>query len=223
MIFIYGKRCYGKVDACGDEHVSTKFFHVWYLPLAPIESYWIVDAGGRGYKIAMSNKSVLAAYLRIWGPLVAVLGLAAGNIGGLIFAAAMAAAAGWSWTHRAQRDPRELRRAQLHRIAIGTGCDPMLMPPDLVARLKPGVDARWAAVADGKSPADVARFGATSAAQAAAAYAALRLAARTGKGAASADARRASDRVLDGITDDDARELAGGPYRAIGANVQAAV
>jgi hypothetical protein len=68
MFFVYGSRFMGKVDEVpGLFHVATKFAHVNYIPLIPLESYVIVartSKGIRGVQIALSGKSVLFAYLR---------------------------------------------------------------------------------------------------------------------------------------------------------------
>jgi hypothetical protein len=80
--------------------------------------------------------------------------------------------------------------------------------------LQAEVAARWAKVADGSTPEDVARLGAATPAQAVLAYASLRLAARLAPGNHAREAREASDRVLDAVKDTAALE--GGPYRSVG-------
>jgi hypothetical protein len=70
MLVILGTSQYGKVDRVPNLcHVSTRFFHINYLPLIPLESY-IVLAGSeegsnfRGVRISLSPKSVLFGWAR---------------------------------------------------------------------------------------------------------------------------------------------------------------
>jgi hypothetical protein len=69
MIIIWGTRFYGKVDKVpGLCYVTTRFGHLWFIPLIPVETYLILDmpgeSGQRGLRIPMSGKSVLAGWLR---------------------------------------------------------------------------------------------------------------------------------------------------------------
>jgi hypothetical protein len=76
MIIIYGSKLYGKVDVVpGLFHVETKFGHLWYIPLIPVESYVVFGKSGEnfnGIKIPMSFKSICYAWLRA-GTLVAAI------------------------------------------------------------------------------------------------------------------------------------------------------
>jgi hypothetical protein len=76
MIIIYGSKLYGKVDVVpGLFHVETKFGHLWYIPLIPLESFVVLGKSGDGFngiKIPMSFKSILYAWLRA-GTLVAAI------------------------------------------------------------------------------------------------------------------------------------------------------
>ncbi|AKV03677.1 hypothetical protein AKJ09_10340 [Labilithrix luteola] len=80
MIIVYGTRMYGKVKACGASFLATQFFHIWYLPLFPVGSKLVLeeaqDGTFHGVSAPFSFKSVMAAYLRVWGPigiLIAIL------------------------------------------------------------------------------------------------------------------------------------------------------
>lgn len=70
MIIVWGTRLYGKVDEVpGLFHVETSFFHMWYLPLIPLGSHVVIAKSGnswRGAKVALSGKSVLVAWARLW-------------------------------------------------------------------------------------------------------------------------------------------------------------
>ena len=70
MILIFGKRFYGPVDeVSGWFYVATSFWHLWFIPLIPRESWLLFheSAGGggmQGVPIALSWKSVLVAWFR---------------------------------------------------------------------------------------------------------------------------------------------------------------
>jgi hypothetical protein len=70
--FIHGQRLCGKVDRVpGLFYVSTKFFHVDYMPLFPVGSYLVIEGTEQGEKfhgtkIKMRWKSVMAGLLRSW-------------------------------------------------------------------------------------------------------------------------------------------------------------
>jgi hypothetical protein len=219
MIVIYGTRFYGEVDSYGGQRQLTKFFHIYYVPLVPVGTLWVTrdaDRGYNGHAVQMSGRSVLAGYARVWGPVAAVGALIAGSLGGFVAALGLLGLMAWTWTWRSVHGAREQRRSDFHLLAYGTRCDPLRMEHDLAASLQPHIARRWAEVADGNSPEDVARMGAANPAQAVLAYAALRLAARL---APEDPARRQSladsERILDAVKQTPA--LDGGPYRAIAA------
>ncbi|MBI4852344.1 MAG: hypothetical protein HY819_11155 [Acidobacteria bacterium] len=70
MIIVWGERLYGKVNQVDNQiHVATRFFHIQFIPLIPLQSFIVIngtesDGQFQGLAIAMSLKSVLAAYLR---------------------------------------------------------------------------------------------------------------------------------------------------------------
>lgn len=70
MIIVWGERMCGKVDQVEDlVHVATKFFHVQYVPLIPLQSFIVISntqshGEFNGLAIPMSIKSVLSTYLR---------------------------------------------------------------------------------------------------------------------------------------------------------------
>lgn len=70
MVFIYGQRLYGKIDAAGESYIATKFAHMWYLPLFPVGSVLVHKSTSNGYEsvpIAFNWRSMLAGYMRMWG------------------------------------------------------------------------------------------------------------------------------------------------------------
>src|SRR4051812_50211547 len=84
MIYIFGSRLYGKVDQVpGVFHVATKFGHLNFIPLIPMESYIVLSTQGKqfsGVRIPMSGKSVLVT----WGRALSVVAAAVGVIVSLI-------------------------------------------------------------------------------------------------------------------------------------------
>jgi hypothetical protein len=217
MIVIYGTAFYGKIDNHGGQHQLTRFFHVYYVPLIPVGTLWAtehLEEGYRGHDVRMSGRSVLAGYARVWGPIVVLAAIAAGGAGGLAAAAGAAALCAWSWTWRSLRAPLAQRRSDFNLLAFGTRCDPLQMPADFASELQAAITDRWALVAGGSTPEDVARLGATSPSQAVLAYASLRLAARLAPGEHARAAHDASERILAAVKDVDETALEGGPYRS---------
>jgi hypothetical protein len=84
MFVHIGQHYYGKVDVVPDLcHVSTRFFHVNFVPLIPLESSIILAGTGvngepRTVKTSLSFKSVLTAWLRAVLYVVALGGLLLG-------------------------------------------------------------------------------------------------------------------------------------------------
>lgn len=218
MIIIYGTRFYGQVDSYAGQHQLTKFFHIYYVPLIPVSTLWVtreLDRRYNGHAVQMSGRSVLAGYARVWGPVAMIGALAAGSAGSIVAAGMLAALSAWSWTWHSIRGAREQRRSDFHLLAFGTRCDPLKMEDQLASALQADVAQRWAQVAGGSTPEDVARLGAANPAQAVLAYASLRLAARLAPGDHARKAHDASERILDAIKDHSAA-LEGGPYRSSG-------
>ncbi|MBN8226280.1 hypothetical protein JYK02_02015 [Corallococcus macrosporus] len=82
---IFGSRLYGKVDAVpGLGYVATKFGHINFVPLIPLEGWLVVAEEGNGWRgqaIGMSGKSVLVAWARFLFIVVGLGSLAFGFIG----------------------------------------------------------------------------------------------------------------------------------------------
>ena len=219
MIVIYGTRFYGEVDNLGGQRQLTKFFHIYWVPLVPVGTLWVtrdLEDGYGGHAVAMSGRSVVVGYARVWGFVVAIGAMIAGSVGGLVAAGALVALSAWTWSWRSVRGARERRRSDFHLLAFGTRCDPLNMDARLASVLQADVAERWAQVSDGNTPEDVARLGAANPAQAVLAYASLRLAARLVPGEHACAARDASERVLDALKDTNTVALEGGPYRSSG-------
>ena len=69
-MIIYGKRLCGKVDQVpGVLYVATQFFHLYFIPVAPVDSFIIIEGsegkdGFKGVKTRLSAKSIVATYCR---------------------------------------------------------------------------------------------------------------------------------------------------------------
>jgi hypothetical protein len=78
MLF-FGHDYYGAVDRVpGMFYVKTLFFHIWWFPLVPRESWVVADDGQdqHGYRIPLSRKSVIVGWSRYFlGTLFLGLGL----------------------------------------------------------------------------------------------------------------------------------------------------
>ena len=106
MVIVYGSRLMGRVDRVpGMFHVATRFGHVYYLPLIPLQSFIVLSENGdqfQGVPIPMSGKSILFAWARailflmtITSALVAVMAVTDKHMqatGPVLFAVACAAA-----------------------------------------------------------------------------------------------------------------------------------
>ncbi|HEY1552584.1 MAG TPA: hypothetical protein VGG28_32370 [Kofleriaceae bacterium] len=209
MLVVFGTRSYGRIDAHGGEHAMTRFAHVYYLPIIPVSSMWVM--GDRGFAIRTSGKSIAAAYLRVWAPLIAICVLLTASIAGTIIAAVLAAASAWAWRSRGLRQSA-MRASDFRLLAFGTRCDPAWMTSSLRDDMKRALDERWAKLDAQRAPDEVAERGATSSREAVVAYGLLAIAALDAPDAgARATAASNARRILDGSHD-----LAGdaaGPYR----------
>jgi hypothetical protein len=78
-MIVGGTRMCGRVDETRSGHVVTRFFHIWFVPLVPLSS-WFVAASGSVVKIPLSLRSIFAAYVRAFGVLLAL-----GCVAGLIY------------------------------------------------------------------------------------------------------------------------------------------
>jgi hypothetical protein len=77
MFFIFGSRLFGKCDDVpGMFHVATKFGHINFLPLIPMQSYVVLARNGnqfRGVPIPLSAKSIVVAWGRVISLVIAVV------------------------------------------------------------------------------------------------------------------------------------------------------
>jgi hypothetical protein len=138
MFLIAGTRACGKVDEVpGLFHVTTRFVHLYYVPLIPVGSFLLQPADERhgrpGEPLGLNAKSIAFAYLRtglafataVCGfAAVAQLGLDWGNVAAAGLAAAGCAAA-WRYSYWLSRPG--VRRALRWADRLG-------LEPETVAR-----------------------------------------------------------------------------------------
>lgn len=210
MVIIYGRRAYGRVFGHQGEFAQTRFFHLYYLPLVPESSFWVTHQEGdsvRGFEIATCRESVIAAYLRWWGPILALAALASVPfVLGAVVTASIAAAIIYTWRWRSMHTARARRQSEGDALVFGTHCPPALMTPDMRQALRIRLEERWAKVSDGRAPEDMVGFGGNSE-QRLLAYGLLRLAAVDHRDPAASGA---ADRILDGLGTE---PLESTPYR----------
>jgi len=81
MVIVWGQRMYGRIDKLAGSYVGTRFFHIYYLPLIPLSSWLVLEEQGQGSfvgtQVPLQLRSVLAAWLRIFGTLYFVVCMAA--------------------------------------------------------------------------------------------------------------------------------------------------
>ncbi len=79
---VYGTRHYGSVDAIeGVGSVQTRFIHIWFIPLVPIGSTFVVGEDGdevRGVPLALHLRSIRVAWTRA-GSVLGALGAVSGG------------------------------------------------------------------------------------------------------------------------------------------------
>ena len=172
------RRIYGRVDAHGGEYAVTLFSHAYYMPLVPRGSFWITSDDGvarTGFPITACRRSIAAAYLRWWGPIIAVLALAAPLAVGVPIAAVASALVAWSWTWRTLRGDLARQRSDWNLCAYNTRCDPARISPGDRGYLHARLAAYWRKHGFDRTPPEVARYGPTGVAEALLAYGLLRL------------------------------------------------
>ena len=68
MIVIFGENYFGRSDTIpGVAHVATRFFHISYFPILPLQSAIFVNQGSKNeleFQLSVHWKSVLLAYAR---------------------------------------------------------------------------------------------------------------------------------------------------------------
>lgn len=208
---IYGRRAYGRVHQHEGEYADTQFAHVDFVPLFPISSFWVTQDQGNGqrygFPIKLNGKSVLATYLRVWGPIAAAILLGTSHaVGTTVAGLVIVALSVWSWTWRSRRGELVQRRSDFDHVALGSRCDPAWMTDDMRLRLADKLETKLAARPDARPPDDVARFGARDVDEALLAYGVLRVSSVKHRRAGAA-----ADRLLASAFDQLPQD--GGPYR----------
>ena len=194
MVIIYGTRPYGTIECCEGEYATTRFFHLYWMPLFPVSStMWVrvhKEDHFLGHRMRWSWKSIVAAYLRTWGLVIGGAFLVSSLLAlyesftrftlqwpSFVFGALLVSAALYSWSWRRVSAEAKLRRS-LFASVVGTRCDPNMLPDDMVTSFRQSIEKLWEERFPTQTPNDIARFGAKAPAQSALAYSLVRLLAR---------------------------------------------
>jgi hypothetical protein len=102
MIFVWGRRFYGKIEQLDEACVRTFFFHLFFLPLVPYRSFLLVTGSGeRALQLPLEGRSVLAGYARAWPLLTTYVGIALASETALVPGVLLAVVSGllglWAW------------------------------------------------------------------------------------------------------------------------------
>jgi hypothetical protein len=206
---VVGARSFGRVESYGGEYACTTFAHVNYLPLFPQGSVWVTQTGER-FPILPHYRSIVAAYIRIWGLLAVVTASwALSGAARWTIDAILIALLAWAWSWRWVRGAARRRLSNVRAAALGWRCDPTRL--DFAHRAKLGLlaEERWQALGSTRTPEDIAQFGAAKRGEAELAYAVIAL--------SFADRGdllvRAADAVLAGVPKD--VPIVDAPYRQL--------
>src|SRR5215510_4324087 len=173
---IVARRTYGRVDEYDGEYVETEFTCLGWLPipLIPGRSFWIThDRHSQriGFPIKLHLRSVIATYLRLWAPGIAVVVLVRSSSSlATVVAATLFGLCAWSWTWW-PRDAAARRGSDFALAAFGSRCDPARMTDAMHELLSHQLKLRASADVDPRSPDDIVRFGARTPDEALLAYA----------------------------------------------------
>lgn len=78
-MIVFGQRLYGKMMQCGEAYVATRFFHVWFIPLIPLQSMVVLRSFEGGQIEALQTpfhaRSIGLAVLRGWSAFLLLHGL----------------------------------------------------------------------------------------------------------------------------------------------------
>ncbi len=69
-MIVAGVRYGGAVDRCVQGQTETQFVHVWFVPLIPLRTCFVM--GKSAVRVPLSIKSIVVGYLRGWGFVSAV-------------------------------------------------------------------------------------------------------------------------------------------------------
>lgn len=82
-MIVWGTKLYGKVDEIeGVGFVATQFWHLMWIPLVPLDSYFVTHEERHrfeGASLGLSTKSVIVGYTRVFSVLFVLAGLGAIN------------------------------------------------------------------------------------------------------------------------------------------------
>jgi hypothetical protein len=133
MIFVWGKRFYGKVEALDDACVRTYFFHLFFLPVLPRASVLMFAQDGKpaALRLPLDGRSILAAYARMWSLPALYAGIAISSEGALLPGVLLAVAAGvtalWAWLFAGRLSAAEQGQRRAYAAFAGAPVDVALL------------------------------------------------------------------------------------------------
>jgi len=130
-MFVGGTHDFGSVDEYQQTSVATRFVHVWFVPIWPLHSV-VKSSLCAPFLVPLVARSIVAGYLRMWGPLIAgamALSVMTGKIPSAMGAVAAVLGAivgvvGWTMGRLGRRAYAE---RQAYRRAIGIPVDPAIL------------------------------------------------------------------------------------------------
>jgi hypothetical protein len=140
VIFVGGRRLMGRVEENGGTYVTTEFVHAYWLPIFPLRSQLVLESSGgygvrRGVVIPLHKTSVLAGYLRAWGPIAAAVSLllalaGAGTGSALGFGVAaglIVAVTFWAWARLGRLSAEALAQRKVYAALTKEPVDAALL------------------------------------------------------------------------------------------------
>ncbi|WP_437641441.1 hypothetical protein [Sorangium sp. So ce854] len=159
MLWFFGFTEQGRIDQVGGSAITTRFFVINGVPIFPTGSVLLADDGRGAHRVPIPVvwRSVVAAYGRVWLPLLAALLGLVGSIERspltLAGAFALLVASLYAWRVHGRLSPSEVRRRLAYAVWAGAAVDIALIPEPadhpFVPRLQAYLDDRATLVPEG--------------------------------------------------------------------------
>jgi hypothetical protein len=140
VFFFFGERMIGRVEACGDAHIATRFLHVYGVPLVPLRSFAVISEGEaiRAIPIALHVRSVIAGYARTLALMACFYGVAHASLAAIqwstsgratlstatLFIGLFGLAAAWPAFRMGRLDAAQTAMRQAYAPVVGAPLDP---------------------------------------------------------------------------------------------------
>ena len=141
MVIVWGQRMYGRIDKLAGSYVGTRFFHIYYLPLIPLSSWLVLEEHDKGsflgMRVPLQLRSVLAAWLRIFGVIYFVacmaallsspVELATTHLTSFLQIGVVGALTAFAWLRLGRLSPLERAARAAYADHVGRFVDPALL------------------------------------------------------------------------------------------------